>query len=92
MNEGENLVIGGLLRDKLTNIIQRVPLLGDIPLLGTLFRRTEKNSETTELLIFIRPTLVKASSFVPELPTDRVVPPSQKELFLDGKLQGSRAK
>jgi pilus assembly protein CpaC len=90
MNEGENLVIGGLLRDKLTEVIRRVPLLGDIPLLGALFRRTEKSSETTELMVFIRPTLVKASAIVPELPTDRFVPPTQKELFLDGKLQGSR--
>jgi pilus assembly protein CpaC len=92
MKEGENLVIGGLLRDKLTNVVRRVPLLGDIPLLGTLFRRTEKQSENTELMVFIRPTLVNASTKVPELPTDRVVPPSQKELFLDGKLQGSRVK
>ena len=92
MKEGENLVIGGLLRDKLTQNIQRVPLLGDIPLLGTLFRRTEKSSETTELLIFIRPTLVKASATAPELPTDRFVKPTDKELFIDGKLQGSRVK
>ena len=92
MNEGENLVIGGLLRDKLTEVIRRVPLLGDIPLLGALFRRTEKNAETTELMVFIRPTLVKASASAPELPTDRVVPPTQKELFLDGKLQGSPVK
>ena len=90
MNEGENLVIGGLLRDNLTEIIRAVPLLGEIPLLGTLFRRTEKNSENTELLVVIRPTLVKASAAVPELPTDRFVPPTRKELFLDGKLEGSR--
>ena len=92
MNEGENLVIGGLLRDKLTETIRRVPLLGDIPFLGTLFRHTDKNSETTELMVFIRPTLVKASTAVPELPTDRHVSPNQKELFIDGKLQGSRVK
>ncbi len=92
MNEGENLVIGGLLRDNLTEVIRRVPLLGDIPLLGALFRRTEKNSETTELLVIIRPTLVKASASAPEIPTDRFVPPTQKELFLDGKLEGLRVK
>jgi pilus assembly protein CpaC len=90
MNEGENLVIGGLLRDNLTEVIRAVPLLGEIPILGTLFRHTEKNSETTELMVIIRPTLVKASASAPELPTDRVVPPTRKELFIDGKLQGSR--
>jgi pilus assembly protein CpaC len=92
MNEGQNLVIGGLLREKLTEEITRAPLLGDIPLLGALFRRTTKSSETTELLVIIRPTLVKASISAPELPTDRFVPPTEKELFLDGKLQGSKVK
>jgi pilus assembly protein CpaC len=92
MNEGENLVIGGLLRNNLTEIIQAVPLLGEIPILGALFRRTEKDAETTELMVIIRPTLVKASATAPELPTDRFVPPTRKELFIDGKLQGSRAK
>ena len=92
MNEGENLVIGGLLRNNLTEVIQAVPLLGEIPILGALFRRTEKDSETTELLVIIRPTLVKASATAPELPTDKFVPPTRKEFFIDGKLQGSRAK
>ena len=92
MKDGENLVIGGLLRDNLTDVIRAVPLLGDIPVLGTLFRHTQKSSETTELMVIIRPTMVKASSSMPELPTDRLVPPTQKELFIDGKLQGSREK
>ncbi|NTU68665.1 MAG: type II and III secretion system protein family protein [Chlorobiaceae bacterium] len=92
MNEGENLVIGGLLRDNLNNVIRAVPLLGDIPILGALFRRTEMSSETTELMVIIRPVLVKASASAPELPTDRVASPTRKELFIDGKLQGSRVK
>ena len=92
INEGENLVIGGLLRDNLSEVIQAVPLLGEIPILGTLFRRTQKDSETTELMVIIRPTLVKASTSTPELPTDRFIPPTRKELFIDGKLQGSRKK
>jgi pilus assembly protein CpaC len=92
MKEGENLVIGGLLREKLTEDITRVPLLGDIPILGALFRHTSKSSETTELMVIIRPTLVNASASAPELPTDRFVPPTRKELFIDGKLQGSRVK
>ncbi len=90
MNEGENLVIGGLLKDNLTEIIRAVPLLGDIPLFGTLFRRTEKNAEKTELLVVIRPTLVKASTTAPELPTDKIVPATNGELFIGGKLQSSR--
>jgi pilus assembly protein CpaC len=92
MDEGENLVIGGLLRDNMNEVIRAVPLLGEIPILGALFRRTEMSSETTELMIIIRPTLVKASASAPELPTDRFVPPTRRELFIDGKLEGSRKK
>lgn len=92
MKEGENLVIGGLLQNNLEETIRSVPLLSQIPILGALFRRTDKASEKTELLIVIRPTLVKASSSMPELPTDKFVPPAQKELFIDGKLQGLQVK
>lgn len=89
MNEGQNLVIGGLLRDNLEETIRGVPLLSKIPILGTLFRHTRKNSEKTELMVVVRPTLVKASDSEPSLPTDRFIPPTDKELFIDGKLQGS---
>lgn len=92
MKEGENLVIGGLLRDNLTEVIRAVPLLGDIPLLGTLFRRTEKDSETTELMVIIRPTLVTSSAAAPELPTDRFVPPTTNELFIGGRIESSKEK
>ncbi|NTW56051.1 MAG: type II and III secretion system protein family protein [Chlorobiaceae bacterium] len=92
MSEGENLVIGGLLQNDLTAKIRGVPLLSNIPILGALFRRTDKDAEKTELLVVIRPTLVKASKTMPELPTDKVIPPTDKELFIDGKLQGSAVK
>ncbi|WP_223293975.1 type II and III secretion system protein family protein [Pelodictyon phaeoclathratiforme] len=92
MNEGENLVIGGLKLDNFANAIDSVPLLSEIPILGALFRDTKKNAEKTELMVIIRPTLVKGSATMPELPTDRVIPPTRKELFLDGKLEGSPLK
>ena len=92
MKEGENLVIGGLKLDNLTNAIDQVPLLGEIPIIGALFRNTDKNAENTELMVIVRPTLVKASRTAPELPTDKFVPPTRGELFLGGKLEGSREK
>jgi pilus assembly protein CpaC len=92
MNEGENLVIGGLKLDNLANAIDSVPLLGEIPILGALFRNTQKNADKTELMVIVRPTLVKGSAIVPELPTDRFVPPTRGELFIGGKLEGSRVK
>ena len=92
MNEGENLVIGGLKLDNLTNAIDSVPLLGEIPILGALFRNTQKNADKTELLVIVRPTLVKGSATVPELPTDRFIPPTRGELFIGGKLEGTQKK
>ncbi|TCD47230.1 pilus assembly protein N-terminal domain-containing protein [Chlorobium sp. N1] len=90
MQEGENLVIGGLLRDNLNEVIRAVPLLADIPILGELFKHKEMTKETTELMVIVRPTLVKTGNKeMPELPTERFRTPTPNEFFLEGKLQGS---
>lgn len=89
MGEGENLVIGGLLRDNINEIVKAVPLLGELPVLGAFFRHTQYITERTELLIVVRPTLVKAARGAPTLPTDNFKPPTRSELFLGGQLQGS---
>lgn len=89
MGEGENLVIGGLLRDNINEIVKAVPLLGELPVLGPFFRHTQYITERTELLIVVRPTLVKAARSAPTLPTDTFKPPTRSELFLGGQLQGS---
>ncbi|MCF7972801.1 MAG: hypothetical protein K9N55_03190 [Phycisphaerae bacterium] len=56
---GQTIVIGGLIEDKSTNTVKKVPILGSIPLAGALFRRTEKESTKTELLIFLTPFVAK---------------------------------
>ncbi|HPD18098.1 MAG TPA: secretin N-terminal domain-containing protein [Candidatus Goldiibacteriota bacterium] len=55
----ETIVIGGLLTDKVTETENKVPLLGDIPLLGNLFRATSKTNEKTELIVFLTPSIVE---------------------------------
>jgi general secretion pathway protein D len=52
---GQTIVIGGLMEDRKTSTIRKVPLLGDIPVLSLLFKRTEVNKSKTELLIFLTP-------------------------------------
>jgi pilus assembly protein CpaC len=89
MAEGENLVIGGLLRDNINEIIKAVPLLGELPVLGALFRSSQYITERTELLIVVRPTLVKAMRDAPKLPTDTFTPPTRSEFFMGGQLQGT---
>jgi type III secretion protein C len=60
INEGESLLIGGLVRDKTTKNVTKVPLLGDIPLLKHLFRYSRKRTEHIERLFLITPRLVPA--------------------------------
>jgi type II secretory pathway component GspD/PulD (secretin) len=56
--DGQTVVIGGLMENNKTESIRKVPLLGDIPGLGLLFRRTIKTNSKTELLIFLTPHIV----------------------------------
>jgi len=55
VRDGQTIVIGGLVEDQLSEEVEKVPLLGDIPLAGLLFRRTVKEKTKTELLIFLTP-------------------------------------
>jgi type II secretion system protein D len=58
IQNGQTIVISGLLRSEDSDIVRKVPLLGDIPLLGAIFRSTEKAKRNTELLIFITPIVM----------------------------------
>ncbi len=53
------VVLGGLIKDDIQDVSQKVPLLGDIPLLGRLFRNDSEQVTKTNLLIFIRPTIIR---------------------------------
>ncbi len=55
VRDGQTIVIGGLMEDKITEAVEKVPLLGDCPIIGALFRHTVKNKSKTELLIFLTP-------------------------------------
>lgn len=55
---GETIVVGGFIRKNDSNSIQKVPILGDLPIIGSLFRTTAKTSEDRELLIFITPRII----------------------------------
>jgi len=59
------LVMGGLLADSTKNIYSKVPILGDIPVLGLAFRHEDKSREKRNLLIFITPTIVKDEDYQP---------------------------
>jgi len=55
VKDGETIIIGGLMATKRSSQVQKVPLLGDLPLLGRIFRKVEKEEEKSELVIILRP-------------------------------------
>ncbi len=58
IKDGETLVIAGLIKDQVSDVVRKIPLLGDIPLLGQLFRKNEKTTTKTDLLIFLTPHII----------------------------------
>jgi len=62
MKDGETLVLSGLIDRSLGESIDKFPILGDIPILGALFRSTSWNNDLTELVIFVTPTIFDAKS------------------------------
>ena len=88
LGSGQSFAIGGLLQNNITSVVSRFPGLGDIPILGALFRSTSFQRQETELVIIVTPTIVRpvARPDVVRLPTSEVTPPSDLELILRGKL------
>jgi general secretion pathway protein D len=66
-NNGEVLVLGGLIRDQITKSVSKVPLLGDIPLIGWLFRSSTDVHTKRNLMVFLKPTIVSSESKAREL-------------------------
>jgi len=64
---GETIILGGLIQDKVVETEDRVPLLGDIPYLGVLFRSTKSTKEKTNLMVFLRATIVRDDQTMQEL-------------------------
>jgi pilus assembly protein CpaC len=83
LKEDESLILAGLLNEETRKNIQKVPILGDIPILGAIFRSTRDEIEETELAFFITPRLVKpmAPGERPELPGERPLTPEEEREF-----------
>lgn len=85
---GQTIAIAGMLNESLRENVSKLPGLGEVPVLGALFRSQEFIKEQTELVIFVTPRL--ARSFAPEqvrLPTGSFVPPNDLEFYLLGSFR-----
>ncbi|CAG9174336.1 Secretin GspD 2 [Cupriavidus laharis] len=71
VDDGQIIVLGGLIEDSYGDGVQKVPLLGDIPLIGGLFRYENKNRSKTNLLVFLRPYVMRTAGATDRLTQDR---------------------
>ena len=91
MKDGQTLAIAGLLSDSHRNIVNKFPVLGDLPILGTLFRSSEFQKRETELVVLVTPHLVKPiTTREARLPTDRYIEPDDFEFYLLGRTEGKK--
>ncbi len=90
MRDGQSFSIAGLLQDDFTDAVSQVPWIGDVPILGALFRSSDFSRRQSELVILITPHLVSPTTGdALTLPTDRMRIPNERELFLGGQILGS---
>ncbi|WP_028104173.1 type II and III secretion system protein family protein [Pseudoduganella violaceinigra] len=88
--DGQSFAIGGLIKNNTTNNIKAVPGLGEIPVLGALFRSNDFQTDRSELVFVITPRLVKPlpPDFANNLPTSNVTEPSRAARIFNGKMEG----
>ncbi|MFM9873607.1 MAG: secretin N-terminal domain-containing protein [Fimbriimonadaceae bacterium] len=81
--DGSTVVLGGMMRNTVTSKVRKLPILGDIPLLGELFKTRDKQDVKTELLVFLTPRIVRGPEESDRLRSDevgRLSEPSQKAM------------
>ena len=93
LRDGQSFMLGGLLQNTGTNDMDQLPWLGDIPVIGALFRSTQYQKNETDLVILVTPHLVRpmAPNDPVHTPLDNTLPPNDVDLFLMGKTEVSPA-
>ncbi len=92
LGSGQSFMIAGLLRNTASNDIQKAPFLGDLPILGNLFRSTRFRRAETELVIIVTPYLVRPVSGQLASPTDGLRMPSDPVRVLEGQSYSSQGR
>lgn len=85
VDDGEVVVLGGLIKDDLTESVQKVPGLGDLPLLGGLFRYKTTTKDKTDLMVFLHPVIMRDESLLANVSGDKYNYIRAKELALREK-------
>ncbi|RQU76189.1 type II and III secretion system protein family protein [Burkholderia cenocepacia] len=91
MSDGESFAIGGLIKDNATGALKAIPGVGEVPVLGALFRSTSFQQDRTELIFLITPHLVKPLQTADvALPTDSFSKPNEIDVYATGNMEGRR--
>jgi len=90
--DGQSFAIGGLIKNNVTTNIKAFPGLGEIPVLGALFRSSAFQSDRTELVFIVTPHLAKPLGPNAHLPTDDYSEPNRFDFLWRGKMEGSASK
>lgn len=90
VGNGQTLAVAGLLSEEVRGIASRIPAIGDVPILGALFRSVEYQRRETELVILVTPEIIAPvdPNHVPKIPGEDYVPPNDYELYALGLLDG----
>jgi pilus assembly protein CpaC len=86
LGSGQSFMIAGLLRNSHTNDVTKAPFLGDLPIIGALFRSTSFRRAETELVIIVTPYLVRPVSGQMALPTDGYRMPTDQQGLVGGQV------
>jgi pilus assembly protein CpaC len=89
LRDGQSFAVGGLLSSKTTKLQNQVPWLGQVPVIGTLFRNSSNQKEETELVVIVTPRIVRPVKPGEQLatPFDKTRPANDPELFILGQLE-----
>jgi pilus assembly protein CpaC len=93
LRDGQSFMIGGLLQSDTKNLIEQLPWLGSVPVLGALFSSKSYQQNQTDLAIIVTPHLVRPTrpGDVVKTPADDMLPPNDPDFFLLGKTELTRA-
>jgi pilus assembly protein CpaC len=89
LGDGESFVVAGLIRNNVKEAIEKIPGVGEVPVVGALFRSTEFQSDQTELMFVVTPRLVKPLVANVTLPTDNHVVPDRTDAIFNGRAEGA---
>jgi pilus assembly protein CpaC len=91
LGSGQSFMLAGLLRNSNANSIEKAPFLGDLPILGMLFRSTKFRRAETELVIIVTPYLVRPTSGQLALPTDGYRAPTDVQRVIESQSYTGRS-